>query len=147
MVAAEAVAAAAVVAAVAGKVAGSAGLDLLAVLAGLMEVAEADLVEAERGVEVVAAGRMEAVWALADRDLVEADGGVEVVMAGRMEAMWAVVKGMGAEAEAQVVMAGAQMVKAKVARRALCNGWSCAPITGHLACNMRCRSRKTSNPS
>ena len=42
MVAAEAVAAAAVVAAVAGKVAGSAGLDLLAVLAGLMEVAEAD---------------------------------------------------------------------------------------------------------
>ena len=64
MVAAEAAAAAAVVAAVAGQVAGSAGLVSLAVLAGLMEVAEADLVEAEGGVEVVAAGRTEAGWAV-----------------------------------------------------------------------------------
>ena len=57
-----------------------------------------------------------------------------------------VAEGMGAEEESQVVMAVAMVVEAEVVRRALGNCWSFAPIAGGLACNMRCRSRKTSDP-
>ena len=113
-------AAVAVAAAVAGQVVGLAGLVPWAGLAALMEVAEADLAEAE--------------------------GGAETAVAGRMEAIWAVAEGMGAEEESQVVMAVAMVVEAEVVRRALGNCWSFAPIAGGLACNMRCRSRKTSDP-